>query len=292
VVLLGGEPTEGHAWIKIGELQRAASGQLVWSQGYVPPCLRLAAAPRLMTGVRDVLARAIAKHRELAGLRAGRSTAGDLSGPDVLRLLQLLVLGAQIPALVDLAEGDPAPHACFLALAGLCGQLATLAGQDVADLPKFAHLDLAGSFDPLLARLATQLGSMATPEFSVVPLERRAGGIFLARFPDEKLLRGQFYLSVKSETPEATVVDQFPKLCKIAAAAEIQSLVQAASPGLPLQVTHRPPPQLPLTPGAIYFALQQGNRFWPAIQTGKNMAIYMPPPFDPARTQLELLVVP
>jgi len=96
---------------------------------------------------------------------------------------------------------------------------------------------------------------------------------------------------VKSDQPESVVAEQLPRLCKIASAGEIQGLVQAASPGLALRVVHRPPPQIPLQPGALYFALVPGDRYWEGIVAGRNAAIYLPPPFDPARTKLELLAV-
>jgi type VI secretion system protein ImpJ len=97
---------------------------------------------------------------------------------------------------------------------------------------------------------------------------------------------------VKSDHPESTVVEQLPRLCKVAAASEIQGLVQAAAPGLPLQVVHRPPPQLPVRPGSVYFSLVPDGRYWQGILSGRNLAMYLPPPFDPARTELELLAIP
>jgi len=96
---------------------------------------------------------------------------------------------------------------------------------------------------------------------------------------------------VKSPLPEATVVEQLPRLCKIAAATDIQALVAAAAPGLPLRVIHRPPPQLPVRPGVVYFQLVPGDRLWQGIVQGKNLALYLPPPFDPAATKVDLLAL-
>ena len=106
------------------------------------------------------------------------------------------------------------------------------------------------------------------------------------------MLRGQVVLAVKSDQPEPTVVEQFPRLVKIASASEIQGLVQAAAPGLALKVVHRPPPQLPIQPGVITFALVPGDRLWQGILTGRNIALFLPPPFDPTRTKLEMLAIP
>jgi type VI secretion system protein ImpJ len=293
VVLLGDEPREDYEAIKIAELARLPSGQLAAAEGYVPPCLRAAASPRLLAGLRDVLGRIMAKQRELSELRRHREGAGEIAGPDLVRLLQLLVLDGHAPVLAHLAEaGEATPRECYLALAQLHGQLCTFLGDDPTALPKLQHGDLRATFDPLFARLAELLGGMATQQYVPVPLEQRAGGIYLARIADERILKGQLFLLVKSDQPEAAVSDQLPKLCKIAAASEIQGLVQAAATGLPIQIVHRPPAQLPVRPGAVYFTLVPGDRHWQGIVKSGNVAMYLPPPFDPARTKLELLAIP
>jgi type VI secretion system protein ImpJ len=132
---------------------------------------------------------------------------------------------------------------------------------------------------------------MAIAQYTVVPLEQRPGGLYLARIQDDRILQAQLFLSVKSQIPEQQVTEQLPKLCKIASTAEIQGLVQAAAPGLRLQAVHRPPPQLPALEGTLYFSLGTGDRFWQGILANKNIAIYLPPPFDPTRTKIELLAV-
>jgi type VI secretion system protein ImpJ len=293
VLLLGDERRDDHETIKVAELQRKATGQLTLSDWYVPPALRIGVSPRLVGGVREVLARAIAKTRELAESRRHRAAASDVTAPDLARLLQLLVLNMHVPVLAHLAEdGDTSPRECYLQLVQLAGQLATFRGDESADLPKFQHGDLRATFQPLITRLLELLGEVAVQQYVSVPLDQREGGLFLARVQDERVLRGQLFLTVKSDQPEPMVIEQLPRLAKIASASEIHGLVQAAAPGLPLKVVHRPPPQLPVRPGVIYFALVTEGRFWQGILTGRNIALYLPPPFDPAKTKLEMLAIP
>jgi type VI secretion system protein ImpJ len=293
VVLLGDERREDHESIKVAEIVRTPTGQLAVGEGYVPPCLRVGASPWLLGGLRDVLTRAVAKARELAEVRRHRDAASEITAPDLVRLLQLLVLDAHIPVLAHLADaGDASPRECYLQLARLAGELCTFRGEDPSDLPKLQHADLRATFEPLFARLGDLLGGLALQQYVKIALEQHAGGLFLARFAEERLLRGQLFLTVKSEHPEGTVVEQLPRLCKIAAASEIRGLVQSATPGLPLRVAHRPPPQLPVHPGVVYFALVPGDHFWQGIVAGRNLTLYLPPPFDPAKTNLELLAIP
>jgi type VI secretion system protein ImpJ len=229
--------------------------------------------------------------RELAELRRGRGAA-EMTAPDLVRLLQLLVLDAHIPVMAHLAEaGDASPRDCYLQLAQLAGQLQGFRGDDPTEIPKLQHADLRATFEPLFALLGEHLGGLAIQQYAPVPLEQRSGGLFLARLGEERLLRSELFLLVKSALPEATVAEQLPRLCKIASASDIQALVAAAAPGLPLRVVHRPPPQLPVRPGVVYFQLVPGDRLWQGIVAGKNLALYLPPPFDPAATKLELLAV-
>jgi type VI secretion system protein ImpJ len=231
--------------------------------------------------------------RDLGEVRRHREAASDITTPDVVRLLQLLVLDTRIPVLAHLVEsGDATPRECYLELVQLAGALCSFRGEDPSSFPKLHPGDLRATFDPLFERAAELLGGLARQQYLQVAIEQRPGGLFLARLGDERLLRAQLFLVVKSEQPEAVIVERLPRLCKVAAAAEIQGLVQAAAPGLPLEVVHRPPPQLPVRPGHVYFALVPDDRYWPGIVRGRNLALYLAPPFDPVKTRLELLAIP
>jgi type VI secretion system protein ImpJ len=292
-LLLGEEPREDYETVKIAEIVRGPAGQLAVSDTYVPPCLRIAAAPSLVSGMRQILARAIGKQRELAEGRRLREPLGDQVVSDLARLMQLLVLNAGIPMLAHHAEAaDGSAREVYLAVSQLAGQLSTFASDsDPASLPKFAYTDLRSTFEPLFARLGTLLGEMAAVQYTAVPLEQRPGGLHLARIQDDRILRSQLFLAVKSDLSDQQVAEQVPRLCKIASTSEIQGLMQAAAPGLSLKVVHRPPPQIPLRAGTQYFALAPDDRHWQSILANKNIALYLPPPFDPVRTKVELFAI-
>jgi len=234
----------------------------------------------------------VAKHRDLAGGRRLAAGAAEVSAPELSRMLQLIAVGGAIPELVHLsATPASSPLATYLALARLAGQLAAFsADADVTALPRFAHDDLRATFEPLFAALHAYLGGMAVERFVRLPLEAR-GGVHLARLQDERLQRAAFYLVVKSELPELQVGEQVPRLCKMAAMADLQALVQAAAPGLPLQVLLRPPPEIPSRAGEVCFAVSQADRLWKNVLVDRTLAIHLPPPFDPSRTRIELLAV-
>lgn len=291
VVLFGGEPREDFEVLKVAELSRNAGGQVVLADAYLPPSLRVAALPWLLAKLRDLQARLLAKQRDLVagGSRAG----GEMSGVETMRMLQLLVLSEHAPALAHQAGGQASPYEVWKQLAALAGQLGALARDpDPAALPGFAFHDLRSTFEPLVARLEGLLGGLAAAQFVAIPLEARAGGLHLGRFADEALLRAQLFLAVKSELAEQQVADVVPRLCKIASTSEIQGLVQAATPGLGLKWLSRPPPQLAPKAGVAYFSVSTAERYWQGIAASRAIAIYLPPPFDPGRTKVELLAIP
>ncbi len=294
VVLFGDEAREDYETVKIAEIARDAAGQPALVEGYIPPALKLSASPWLLARTRDVLARMVAKQRELSeGRRQREAAPGELSGQDVSRLLQLYALNGQVPVVAHLAEAsDLSPRTAYLWLSIVAGQLSTFAEGDPSTLPAFSHADLRATFQPLFARLGELLGALAIAQYVTVPLEQRAGGLHLARLQDDRVLQAALFVVVKSDLPEQQVADVLPKLCKIASTAEIQGLVQAAAPGLQLTWLPRPPPQLPARAGTAYFAVAKGERLWPSIVANRTLAIYVPPPFDPRRTKVELLAVP
>jgi type VI secretion system protein ImpJ len=292
-LLLGAEPREDFDTLKLAELVRNAAGQVVVSEAYVPALLRVGASPWLSAALRNLLARLIAKQRELAAGR--RPSAAEIAPAEVPRMLQLVILGGAIPELVFAADGEGvAPAQAYVALARLAGQLAAFSADgDVAGLPKFQHAEPRASFEPILARIEAYVGGMGVERFVRVPLDVR-GAMQIARFQDEKLLRGQLFLAVKTELPEAQVAEQLPRLCKIAALTEVQALVQAAAPGLPLQYQSRPPSEIPPRPGVLIFALvpSGAERLWKSVLTDRTLGMYMPPPFDAVRAKVELLAIP
>ncbi|HEY4185053.1 MAG TPA: type VI secretion system baseplate subunit TssK, partial [Polyangia bacterium] len=102
-----------------------------------------------------------------------------------------------------------------------------------------------------------------------------------------------YVLSVRSEIPEAQLAQRLPGLCKIASRAQLPLVIRSAStPGVPIQVTHRPPAEIPVRSGVTYFTLSLQNDYWKQILQDRLVSIYLPPPFDPERVKLELLAIP
>lgn len=295
-LLLGDEGRDDYECIKVAEVVRDNLGALKVNERYVPPCLRIGASPGLMEGIRKALRVMLAKQRELSDQRRHRDAASlEFTTSDVTRYLQLNTLNGLVPVLNHLGEsGELHPHALYLALLQAAGQLATFTPDvDPTALPKFQFTDLAASFWPLLELLGGVLRTVAAAQSINIPLESRAGGIHVASLQDEQIGRCRsFVLAVRSELPEQDVARQLPQLSKIASPSDLQKIVQAASPGVPLEPTFRPPPEVPVKPGVVYFNISAQDPFWRNAVRDQMVAIYLPRPFDPSRTKIELHGVP
>ncbi|HVE87819.1 MAG TPA: type VI secretion system baseplate subunit TssK [Myxococcales bacterium] len=295
-ILFGDEPREDYDAIKIAELARDKSGAITPVESYVPPCLRIGTTPWVTSVLRALQKTMLAKQRALSSTRRHRDESSvEFTSADVGRFLQLSALNAAIPVLGHLVDtADLPPQTAYLWLSQIAGTLYTFAADgDPSGLPKFQFLNLRATFTDLFARLEELLRPIALEQCITVPLTVRPDGLYEGKLLDDRLNRAtQCVISVKSDLAERLVADQFPKRAKMSAREDIQRVVQAAVPGVPLQVTFRPPPEVPIRPGVVYFTVGiQDDRWKQALREGA-VALYLPQPFEPAKTELELLAVP
>jgi type VI secretion system protein ImpJ len=295
-LLFAGEPREDYDTLKIGELVRDKTGALRLAENYIPPCLRIGASPWLLGELHGLLKTLLAKQRDLTSTRRHRDESSvEFSASDVTRFLQLSALNSMVPVINHMLDtADLPPQTAYLWLIQAAGQLFTFSAEgDPSSLPKFQFLNLRATFTDLFARLNELLRPIALEQCITVPLQVRADGLFEGKLTDERLQRcSAFVLTVKSDLAERMVADQFPKRAKLSARDDIQRVVQAAVPGVPIQVTFRPPPEVPVRPGVVYFTLgTQDDRWKDALREGA-VALYLPQPFEPGKTQIELLGVP
>jgi type VI secretion system protein ImpJ len=296
VILFGDETREDFDSIKVAEIVRDGTGHLLINETYIPPALRVDTSPFLMAGVRRLLALMVAKQRLVAGDRRQRDgTNIEFNVGDVTRFLQLSTINTAIPVMsYAAANGEISPSQLYMCLIQVVGALSTFS-PDVEPwkLPVFAHTDLRGTFEELLARATALLRTTIRETHVSVPLDLNQS-VYVGKLDEDRLITAVHYvLAVRSEIPPEQLVQRLPGLCKIASASQLpQVLRSAATPGVQIQATHRPPAEIPVRNGVTYFQLNLQNDYWRSIQQEKGLSIYLPPPFDPAHVKLELLAVP
>lgn len=295
-VLFGTESRDDFDAIKVAEIVRDAAGALAIRREYIPPARRIGASPWLMNRMRELLALMASKQRLSADRRRQRSGAlVEFTSGDMTNFLLLNAVNTFLPIVNHLIErSETPPEEAYLLLCQFCGQLSTFATDgDPTKLPKFFYTDLYTTFSGVIDEITRLLHITILDQFVRVPLESREDGLHFGRLDDEKLLRGATYvLTVRSNQPEQVAASEIPKLSKIASWGEIPAIVHSALPGVPIQVTHRPPAEIPPQSGTLYFLLNQGGQYWRSVSGERTIAIFLPPPFDPNNIKLELLAIP
>jgi type VI secretion system protein ImpJ len=296
VLRLGAESRDDFTSIKVAEVVRGEGGALIVSDTYIPPCLRISASPFVMAALRRLLAAMVARHKSLSDARRqGSDSSIEFNASDVTRFLLLSTINGFIPVLSHLSgTGDASPHAAYILLCQLAGQLTTFdANADPMSLPRFAFNDLRSTFEELFGRITALLRATVAEHFVSVPLRAHDNGMHTGALEDERILScDRFFIAVKTDMPEQHVAARLPQLSKIASPRDIQNILTAATPGAAVEVAYRPPPEIPVKAGHVYFAIATENAYWRNIKAERSLAVYLPPFFEPSQTQVELMAVP
>lgn len=293
---LGAESRDDFTCIKVAEIVRGEGGALIVSDPYIPPCLRISASPFVMAGLRRLLAAMVARHKALSeARRQGSDSSIEFNASDVTRFLLLSTINGFIPVLSHLAEtGDASPHAAYLLLCQLAGQLTTFdASADPTAFPRFAFTDLRSTYEELFGRITALLRATVSEHYVSIPLRANDSGMHLGALEDERVSQcDRFFIAVKTDMPEQHVAARLPQLSKIASQRDIQNILTAATPGAPVEVAYRPPPEIPVKAGHVYFSIATDNAYWRNIKVERRVAVYLPPFFDPSQTQVEMMGIP
>ena len=295
VLLFGTEPRDDFDTIKIAELVRDESGGLVVLETYIPPILKLEASSHVLSQLRKLLNLMMARRRSLSEQRRERDASTiEFTASDVTRFLLLNTVNSFYPVMNHLASGgESSARECYMLLAQLAGQLSTFSIDfDPASIPRFSFTDLRSSLGVLFDQLAQLLQATVKEHHVAIPLEPRSDGMHIAQIKDERFSQcTQFLLAVNSSLTEQDVAQGLPRLAKIAGWADINGILASATPGASLEVTFRPPPEVPVKAGTVYFFIQSENAYWRNVVKDKNIAVYLPRPYDPTGTKVQVIGV-
>jgi type VI secretion system protein ImpJ len=298
LVLFGDEARDDFDSIKIAEIVRTASNTLVLSEAFIPSVLSISASSFLMGGVRRLLALMTTKQRQLSDERRQRDAVTvEFGAADITRYLQLTALNASIPILVHAGrDGELSPRELYFFLIQIAGQLSTLVSDaDPSSFPAFTYNDLRTTFEELFALLTSLLRVSVREACVVVPVDVR-DGMHVGNMSDERILKcSQFVLAAQARgVSEEQLARELPGRAKIASFSQLPFFLRSATRGLSLQVTHRPPVEVPVRPNVAYFLIDTtgGPDHWRRVLDERTIAIYVPPPYDPAQLRLEIFGIP
>ncbi len=293
--VLGHEPREDLACVKIAEVRRDAHGTLVLDETFVPAALQIGASDVLCERLSRLLGLLEERRRALLEARRERDAETvEADASDVTRFVLLHAVSQALPFLHHAADSrDLPPRALYARLLELLGSLSTFSVEASLEAPPYEHTDLRKTFAPLFARLEKLLAASHRETCYAIELEPRDDGMHLAAIDERAARCDRFLLSVRSEAvAHAETASLVPSLGKVASWNRIAHVVSSALPGAKLAVSHRPPPEVPVRAGDVYFTLDAASEFLrDAIRAG-NVAVFLPQPFDPKRTRVSLLALP
>jgi type VI secretion system protein ImpJ len=277
-ILLGTEPRDRLSTVHVAQLVRQPGGRVIVRDNFVPPVLRISAAPFLTGGLQRVLTALINRQRELAASRKQRAAHSvEFHATDARRFWMLHTLSGAIPRLTHLLHASAHPEEVYLAMVELIGHLGTFAADaDPTSVPAFRYTELGELFEQLFARVLSLLVVDAVVPFVEIPLERRQDGVFLGKIPEQRLVNQEFFVSVKSAQPEAVVRERIPQLMKIASWGHIYDVVKQMRQAVRAETEWHPSSALPLQPGTCFFRLRREGPFWEDIAKSSSLALYVP----------------
>lgn len=295
-ILFGNENRDDYVCVALGELVRNGTSGFALHPTYVPPLLRVAGSEFVFDGLKRVVASATARRKALAEERRQRdATTIEYNATDITRFLLLNALDTFIPRLRYYSElGDCSSREAYLELVSLAGALCTLsATEDPSTFPDFHYTELRRTFEPLFARLMGLLSVSLAGRFVVVPLSSRDDGMHFGEIGDDRILRddSRWFLVLHSDIPEAHVVQNAPRLAKVASWDGIAPLLTSAMRGAAIEHELRPPKEIPVRAGAVYFSIPTADPYSRMIRSERKVAVYLPPPFDPKRVRIELCAI-
>jgi type VI secretion system protein ImpJ len=294
VLLFGDESRDGFSALPIARVVRNESGAPVFSDSYVPPCLRIQCSAAIVRRLEQLLTGMIARFRVL---REARRITGEnrveFNAADVTRYLQLHALNGMLPSMFHLAQArDAPPRTAFLLLSQLAGQLATFAPDgDMTSPLDFDYTNLESSFGAVFDLCERLLAALDTERYVTCRLERQTNGRFYADLSDVRLDGcSRFLIGIDSKHARALIVQEITQRAKLASHGDIEFVLSRNVSGIRVNACERPPAELPTRPGLTYFTLPlpDDDVYWKHVRKDPNLVVWLPPGLDAEQCTLSL----
>ncbi len=284
--------------LKIAEVRRSArEGGAELVRRYIPPLVRVDAAPDLMRMLGEVRDLLTAKGRDLEEFKRRRGIhTMDLGTRDTVYLLMLQAVNRSIPLWHHALEMAAAPpHLMYGLLRQLVGDLSMFSETVTAlgGLPPYQHEHLRECFEVAVRTARGLVNELLIGPDYVVTLEFD-GTYFMADI-DERFFVGRnnrYYLAINADVSPDQLSNFLTSTGKIAARQDIEYLRTQAMFGLRITLEISLPAELPRRAHCHYFAIDHYDTLWTAgIADHHNMAVYCGDALAPERTQIQLLRV-
>lgn len=278
-LLPGTAALDGFATLAVARVVTAeASGALVLDREHVPPCLALAASRPLLSFLEELTGKLESIAAERAAFVGGKRLAG---AGDIADFLILLLCNRTVPVARHLAEQRRLHgEALYRWLLALLGEAASFLPGELrpAVLPPYRHAEPGPAFQALFQELRRVLLELARPERKAQPIPLKAfpSGVRAAEVQDRSLYaEASFVLAFTAPVAPEAIRQRLPGQIKIGPAEELQAIVRAAVPGIPIRHLPTVPREIPLHRGMVYFELDRANDYWRRLASSAGLALHV-----------------
>jgi type VI secretion system protein ImpJ len=252
-------------------------GGLLLDQEFIAPCLNIRPSPVLVSFLEEMAGKLESIARERAAFVGGKRLAGAGDIADFLILQLCNRTEASARHLVD--QKTVHPEDLYGWLLGVAGEASTFtADLRPAPLPTYRHEEPSVSFMPLVAELRRLLLELSRPDRKAIqiPLKVYPSGVRAAEVQDSGLYTAaSFVIAFNAPVAPEAIRSRLPGQIKIGPAEELQSIVRAAVPGIPLRHLPTVPREIPLHRGMIYFELDRNNEYWRRLPNSAGLAFHV-----------------
>ncbi|MGU7810650.1 type VI secretion system baseplate subunit TssK [Burkholderia sp. AW49-1] len=275
----------------IARLTRGTNGQFQIDQRFVPPCLTLGSHPLHLERINRLADILHAKSLALGVRRSERiDQVAEYGVADVQLFWLLHCIHAAWPQLRLFAtHPGRSPEHLYATLAQLASALMTFStSSDLTDIPAYDHARADKVFTKLEAMIRDLLDAIIPSRVVSIGLTRQSPTTWTGQFLDARIVEdaADWYLSVNAPTPAFTLVEQFPRLCKIGAPDEVEHIVNSALLGIPLKAVQRVPAAIPVRLDNQYFALDSNDPAHARMLAARACQIYLPASVPDASLEL------
>lgn len=287
-LVVEGESLAELVLLPVAEIEAVdAQGQVTLDDGFIPPALTTGASVRLTSIMEQI--RGLLKSR--AGILASGATGqGGVDRAGMLDLMNLGIVNRYETVFNHLlAAGLHAPELVYRDCLAMIGELSAYAatGRRPPDLPAYNHLDLRGTFEPLLSVLHTLLSVVVEQNAVNIPLSEREYGIWLGEIDDRFAFQGRhFVIIVQANVALDTIRAQMPIQIKIGPVEQIRELVNLQLPGIAIEPLPVAPREIPFIQNAVYFALDGNNPLWSQFSNSAAFALHVSGNYPGLRMEL------
>lgn len=289
-ILFDSEATDDAVLLPVARVTRDRSGNFIYDETFIPPCLSIAASPGLMSVLQRLLDILEDKSSSLA--RGSSKSIHEFSTREIANFWFLHTVNTALAPLRHFyftRRGHP--EELYTEMAQLAGSLCTFGiDSHPRSVPAYDHKSLDRTFAELDDHIRRHLEMVAPTNCISIPLAKTADYFYSGDVTDTRCLGpSRWVLAIRSPIGEVELLSRTPQLVKVCSRLFVPELVKRALPGMALAHLPVPPSAISARIDTQYFAINRGGPCSDHINQTRQVGLYIPGEIpDP---EVELLVI-